>query len=327
MFSKSPSECEAALARRGTTVAATGPWGAGLVRALLGKSSVECPQVQCSSGSCECENPWTWVRMPLYGRGVIERTPCLPPTALFLDLVDTILSFSSGQKDLWRRVFDLHAEAIAEAAPQLSLQELAAAIDGRVAPRYWADAERAARGRLELFRARREVLRLGLREVHCELPERLVMAVADTYTRTKESEVAPLGDAIGTVEAFGAMGCRLALVTNGSSAFQRSKLRRYGLEALFEVVLVEGEWGVGKPDVSIFNEALRRMDLSAESVWMVGDNYDADIRGAAAAEIAGVWVRNGRTLPRGSVGPVHVIDHISELIPLLDASTRRGSLS
>ena len=49
---------------------------------------------------------------------------------------------------------------------------------------------------------------------------------------------------------------RLALVTNGDLRHQRDKVERHGLGAFFDVILIEGELGVGKPDPIVYRQAL-----------------------------------------------------------------------
>lgn len=239
------------------------------------------------------------------------------PRALFFDLDDTIVSFSTGQERLWSTVLSKHAEALAVAGVERDLATLSRVLDEVVGPAYWADEERAVKGRLELYRARREVLMLGLRELGWELPDVEAFRIADAYTDAKEHAVAPLGDAITVVHQLRQRGYSLALLTNGGSEFQRRKIRRYELDQLFDVILVEGEWGVGKPHRSVFEEALRRVSVAPADVWMIGDNFDADICGAASVGISGVWVHHGRALPEGSVKPLHTVAHIRQLLDLL----------
>lgn len=250
-------------------------------------------------------------------RPEFARVDGVEPRALFFDLDDTIVSFSMGQERLWSRVLAQHAASFATAGLERDLTALTRVLDDSVGPAYWADEERAARGRLELYRARREVLVLGLRELGWDVPEADVFRVADAYTDAKERAVAPLGDAVAVVHQLRQLGYPLALLTNGGSEFQRRKIQRHELGDLFDAILVEGEWGVGKPHASVFQEALRRLNVEASEVWMIGDNFDADICGAAKVGISGVWVHHGRTVPEGPVRPVHSIAHVRELLDLL----------
>lgn len=241
----------------------------------------------------------------------------MKPRALFFDLDDTIVSFSMGQERLWSSVLAQHAASLVGADMERDLAVLTRVLDDSVGPAYWADEERAVRGRLELYRARREVLVLGLRELGWDVPEAEIFRVADAYTDAKEQAVAPLEDAVSVVHQLRQLGYRLALLTNGGSEFQRRKIQRYELGSLFDAILVEGEWGVGKPHPSVFEEALRLLNVDASEVWMIGDNFDADICGAAKVGIRGVWVHHGRTAPPGAVRPLYSIAHIRELLDIL----------
>lgn len=242
----------------------------------------------------------------------------MKPRALFFDLDDTIVSFSTGQERLWATVLTAHEQVFLDPALKRDLRDLVRVLDELVVPAYWADETRAIRGRLELYRARREVLSLGLQELGWELPNDVVERIADAYTDAKEHAVAPLDDAIQVVHELRERGYPLALLTNGGSQFQRRKLKRFDLESQFDAILVEGEWGVGKPHPSVFREALRCLDVHAKDVWMVGDNFEADICGAAAVGISGIWLHHGRPTPEHSVAPLHTIGHIRELLKLLE---------
>ncbi len=242
----------------------------------------------------------------------------MKPRALFFDLDDTIVSFSTGQERLWATVLTEHEQCFLAADSSRDLQKLVQVLDEAVVPAYWSDETRAIRGRLELYRARREVLSLGLKEMGWELPDAAVERIADAYTDAKEHAVAPLDDAPHVVRQLRQKGYPLALLTNGGSHFQRRKLKRFELESQFDVILVEGEWGVGKPHPSVFREALRCLDVEPQDVWMIGDNFEADICGAAAVGISGVWLHHGRPTPEHSVAPLYTIGHIRELLKLLE---------
>jgi phosphoglycolate phosphatase-like HAD superfamily hydrolase len=99
--------------------------------------------------------------------------------------------------------------------------------------------------------------------VGIDAPE-LARAIVDDFTLLRDDLVYAFPGALEALHSFRNRGLRLALVTNGSSEMQRAKIDRFELEPLFETILVEGEWGAGKPEPSIFQEALRRLgDLVA----------------------------------------------------------------
>jgi putative hydrolase of the HAD superfamily len=106
------------------------------------------------------------------------------------------------------------------------------------------------------------------------------------------------------------------LLTNGCAAFQRRKLQRFALEPLFDVILIEGELGYGKPDRRVFGAALAFFGVEPAQAWMVGDNLECDIGGARELGITAVWHDAHRAgLPAGSaVTPDRIIESLSELL-------------
>jgi putative hydrolase of the HAD superfamily len=113
----------------------------------------------------------------------------------------------------------------------------------------------------------------------------------------------------------------LALVTNGASCLQREKLAASGLGDYFEIVVVSGEFGVGKPDPSIFRHALSQLRSDGSGAVMVGDNLTRDIDGAIAAGLEGVWInRLGQVPPEPRPG----LAEISTLSDLRAALSRLG---
>lgn len=96
---------------------------------------------------------------------------------------------------------------------------------------------------------------------------------------------------------------RLGLLTNGPSWTQRAKIAQFALERWFDVMVVSEEFGVEKPDVAIFRHILTQLDVPATQAVMVGDNPEADIRGAHAAGMRAVWVRHPRQVYPTDVAP------------------------
>ena len=224
---------------------------------------------------------------------------------VLLDLDDTLLHFTAGQPDFWRL-------ALERFVPERDHAALLAAIE-RASSAFWAEPERAFWGRQNMIEARRRVARMALAELGIEQP--LCERIADEMTEQKEAQMRPVAGCFETLAALRERGHRLALLTNGCSTFQRRKLARFRLEPLFELILIEGELGYGKPDRRVFEAALRHFDVRVAEACMVGDNLDADVAGAQALGIQSIWFdaqgtgyRPGERRP-----PDRVIQRLSEL--------------
>src|SRR5438309_12069001 len=84
-------------------------------------------------------------------------------------------------------------------------------------------------------------------------------------------------DAVESLEHFRRRGVSLALVTNGDASLQRDKGERLGLARFFDVILIEGEFGVGKPEEIVYRHVLQALDTAPEEAWMAGDHLEFDV--------------------------------------------------
>ena len=108
---------------------------------------------------------------------------------------------------------------------------------------------------------------------------------------------------------------QLAMVTNGLSYVQRTRIDRLDLAQYFQTVTISEEVAVTKPRAEIFDitlETLGKPDRS--SVLMVGDSLTSDMQGGANAGIATCWY--DRHDHRGQV-PDIVTHHIADLHDIL----------
>jgi HAD superfamily hydrolase (TIGR01458 family) len=74
---------------------------------------------------------------------------------------------------------------------------------------------------------------------------------------------------------------------------------------------------LGKPSAAFFEAALAALDADAKLAWMVGDDIDADIRGAHAFGLKTVLLRTGKFRPddleRSRIQPDMVLSSIADL--------------
>ena len=126
----------------------------------------------------------------------------------------------------------------------------------------------------------------------------------------------PFPGAIETLLRLRMANIRLGLITNGDAEGQRAKIERFSLAGYFDHIQIEGEFGIGKPDERAYRNALSELGAEPSEAWMVGDNLDADIRGAQQVGIYAVWVdAQGSGLPDGAtVRPDMTIGSLSDLI-------------
>jgi putative hydrolase of the HAD superfamily len=114
-------------------------------------------------------------------------------------------------------------------------------------------------------------------------------ALARAYRERVNDALEPVAGVEGLLGALRGR-YRLGLLTNGSVRAQRSKLDALGWVDTFDAALVTGELPAGKPDPAAFAAVLEALDATPETTAFVGDDVEADVRGAADAGLHAVHV-------------------------------------
>ena len=85
--------------------------------------------------------------------------------------------------------------------------------------------------------------------------------------------------------------CKLGLVSNFTYApVVYASLRKLGINQFFDAVLVSDENGWRKPHTRIFQDALSKLQVTADEAIFIGDSPLEDIKGAQAAGIKTIFV-------------------------------------
>jgi putative hydrolase of the HAD superfamily len=229
--------------------------------------------------------------------------------ALLVDLDDTLLDYTGGVDECWLHACEAHAGPVGI--------DPAGLVKAIVETRrwFWGDPGRHRTERTDMLRAWTRITghalgRLGRPD------ETLAGAIAADFAERRWERMTLFPGVVAALEALRARGVPLALVTNGDAGHQRRKIAQHDLERFFDVLVIEGEMGVGKPDELVYRYALSKLRVRPEEAWMVGDNLEWDVAAPQRLGLRGVWVDGpGQGLPRGAdVVPHRVIRVFPELL-------------
>ncbi|MGN0021416.1 MAG: YjjG family noncanonical pyrimidine nucleotidase [Sphingobacterium hotanense] len=81
----------------------------------------------------------------------------------------------------------------------------------------------------------------------------------------------------------------LHLISNGFKEACEKKLEHSKLSPYFNTIVISEIIGINKPDPRIFEHALQNGQALREQAVMIGDNIDADVRGAQNAGIEAIF--------------------------------------
>ena len=231
------------------------------------------------------------------------------PRAVLFDLDDTLISDDGLTDVCWMAV----CERYWRQTPAQSATELREAVR-RQADWFYSSPDRARQGRLSLDETRRNIVSEALHGLGLPSPE-LSGAIAGAYAAEKDRSITLVPGAVEMLANLREAGVRLGLISNGSGPGQRRKVDRFGLGPLFDVILIEGEFGLGKPEPRVYASALADLGVDPTDAWMVGDQLESDVAAPQRLGLRGIWVDyRGHGVPAGSdVRPDRIIRAVTEL--------------
>jgi len=105
---------------------------------------------------------------------------------------------------------------------------------------------------------------------------------------------------------------KLGVVSNFYGNLE-AQLDEAGLTVFLDTVVESVQVGLEKPDPAIYRLAAERLALSPETIVMVGDNFERDVRPAKATGMATIWLRRGRAEPPEASVADRVIGALAEI--------------
>jgi putative hydrolase of the HAD superfamily len=122
--------------------------------------------------------------------------------------------------------------------------------------------------------------------------EQIVQDLASEFRRLSTTSLKERDYVRPLLASLRAADFRLALVSNTEALFTNHDLNVLGLRPLFDVVVLSSSVGFAKPDPRILTYALRELKISPNHAVFIGDSLDTDIRGASAAGVRAVLLRD-----------------------------------
>jgi HAD superfamily hydrolase (TIGR01549 family) len=155
-----------------------------------------------------------------------------------------------------------------------------------------------------------------------DIPDGIIRGALDSLFAITQTNWVLEGDTLQTLKKLESDGYRMGLISNaGDDQDVQQLARRFGIAQYFDFILTSAACSYRKPHRRIFELALSNWYFLPSEAVMVGDNLDADIRGAQSVGLFAVWIsrRAGqRTDEQLSIKPDASLSTLYELPPFLD---------
>ncbi len=192
---------------------------------------------------------------------------------LLLDLDDTLLDFTRGEKESLEKVLLYYGIENTEDNHQLYYS---------INKRYWR--------MYELHQIEREKL-LGLRfeEFFSHFNKDVDgLDVNKLYFSYLSQTSYLMPNALSFCQKCEELNLDIILVSNGVGSVQKPRIEKSGLKKYFKKIYLSEEIGYNKPDIEFFN-SLSLEKFSKDQIVIIGDSLTSDIQGGINFGITTIW--------------------------------------
>ena len=234
--------------------------------------------------------------------------------AVLFDLDGTLIDYGRDIDDVWPRVF------ASTGATGFSRPQIDAAFNAVFKP-IWRDEIRQRAERVNMRRAWIHIMGEAFRTLGVKVESEQLPALAEEFAAGYIGSTQCCPGAQEMLSLLRARGLKVGLITNGDSYVQRGKLANCGLAEMFDVVQIESECGVGKPDPQAYRLVLESLGCRAHHAVMVGDNWEYDVLSPMRLGIDAVWISpNGGMRADANPRPLATIRSLAELLEAISVA-------
>ena len=200
---------------------------------------------------------------------------------LFFDLDHTLWDFEGNAQDCLLEMYD-HFNL-----KDLGVDDFAVFFEkfSEINHHYWALLEKRE---INIDFIRRKRFKTALSKLGIEIEESFSLEMTEVFMHTLPQKKRLIQ---GTIEILDYLkpNYQLHIISNGFEDMQMQKMRSGGIDHYFEEVITNEKANARKPEKAIFEYALNRANASISNSLMIGDNYEADIKGAINAQFDTVF--------------------------------------
>lgn len=232
---------------------------------------------------------------------------------LIFDLDNTLINYGGVTEKAWKLTCQKCVEKYDIGLDAMKMADEIIKVNNSI----WEDENKRPKGNFSFYELRKSIVSEALS--HFEIDKNAIIEfLVENYSQCKHDAVYVFEDVFKTLKELKRRGYILALLTNGDSAFQREKLKRFHLEDLFDGIFIDGEQGIGKPEKQAYDNVLNKFQVSSNKACMIGDHYLWEVVAPKHYGLKAIWVNRGNLGVKNNenIKADFVIKNISELLKI-----------
>ncbi len=237
------------------------------------------------------------------------------PKAIIFDLDDTLILSEGTIQKTWQEI----CKSYKKRHPAVDTEELYKKIR-EIAIWFWSDKTRHREGRNDMDKTRREIALKAFEQMGLD-DSKGAIKMADEFSERRYEMLELFPGSLEILETVRQAEIKTGLLTNGEAKMQRRKIDQFQLVPYFDVIQVEGEAGIGKPEPESYRMIMKRLGVTASEAWIVGDNLEWEVVVPQQIGLTAIWLNfYQKSIPNPDIKPDRILTEISQLAEVLAES-------
>lgn len=132
----------------------------------------------------------------------------------------------------------------------------------------------------ELHKEKEEIELLDVFKYLFECEENIAKEIAMTFRNLSTRYIKKYRGVDKLLNYLKGKGCKIYLLSNAQASFTIPEMLELDLVKHFDGIAISSDYGVKKPNKDFYLKAMNNFGLIPETTWMVGNDYECDIRPA-----------------------------------------------
>lgn len=134
--------------------------------------------------------------------------------------------------------------------------------------------------------------------------------VAVIFRRLSTKYIHCYKEAKGLLKQLKKAGYKLYVLSNAQSAFTLSELKQLKIFSFFDGLAISSDYGIKKPNIDFFRQALVNFDLKESETCMIGNDYECDILPALKLGLKTIYIESNLSPDQRDVEKLKKLDKV-----------------
>lgn len=130
-----------------------------------------------------------------------------------------------------------------------------------------------------------------------DIDEKQASKVCWLFRRLSTSYIRLYPGVLKLLKKLKKQGIALYVLSNAQASFTMPELEKLKIKRFFNGIALSSDYGIKKPNKNYYEQALQTFGLNDQEIWMIGNDYECDVKPARLLGLNSIFIESNLTPP------------------------------